>query len=141
MVQFHRPPQHKIAGRAITHARNYVRFRLSPEVVTGIGARSKLPGERMQGQTVEMLVARQPAHDIDPYQRLLDNALAGDGSLFAREDAVEAAWRVVDPILTAGTPVYEYQPGTWGPQEAEELTDPVGGWHDPSATEPNSCAK
>ena len=139
LVQFHRPPQVKLAGQTLSHARNYVRFRLSPEVVTAIGARSKRLGERMQGQTVEMFVARQAAHDMDAYERLLALAMAGDGSLFAREDSVEAAWRVVDPILSAATPVYEYEPGTWGPREADEIVEPIGGWHNPSPLELEQC--
>jgi glucose-6-phosphate 1-dehydrogenase len=132
MVQFHRPPQVRLAGLSFAHARNYVRFRFSPNVETAIGARAKLPGERMQGQTVELDVDRHPTGDIDPYERLLTNAINGDGSLFARADSVEAAWHVVDPILTEPTPVYQYRPGTWGPPEADELIEAYGGWH-------NSC--
>jgi glucose-6-phosphate 1-dehydrogenase len=101
-------------------------------VVTAIGARAKLPGEEMRGEDVELLLSRQAADDIDPYDRLLSSALNGDGSLFAREDGVEAAWRVVDPILHQPSPVFEYEPGTWGPREADALGEPVGGWHDPA---------
>ena len=74
----------------------------------------------------------QPTGDeMEPYERLLGDAMEGDAILFAREDAVEAAWRVVDPILGNATPVYEYEPGTWGPAEADRLAADIGGWHDP----------
>jgi glucose-6-phosphate 1-dehydrogenase len=131
-VEFHRPPQRTYARHELQQSRNHVRLRFSPDVVTAIGARAKLPGEEMRGEDVELLLSRQAADDIDPYDRLLSSALNGDGSLFAREDGVEAAWRVVDPILHQPSPVFEYEPGTWGPREADALGEPVGGWHDPA---------
>jgi glucose-6-phosphate 1-dehydrogenase len=133
LVQFHRPPQRAFGSLEMLRARNYLRFRFSPEVVTALGAQSKLPGEELVGQDTELVVSRQPARDIDPYDRLLSNALDGDGSLFAREDAVEAAWRVVDPVLNRPTPVHGYEPGTWGPAEADSVA-PDGGWHNPAAS-------
>jgi glucose-6-phosphate 1-dehydrogenase len=86
----------------------------------------------MASEAVELKVVHHPtADDLDPYERLLADAMAGDAMLFAREDGVEAAWRVVQPILDDATPVREYSPGTWGPAEADALTADVGGWHTP----------
>lgn len=132
MVQFRRPPI------AITHepfppGTNYIRFRLGPDrVEIGLGARAKRPGPTMVGQPIELLVMRNQAGEEEPYELLLGDALHGDQSLFASQDAVEAAWRVVDPILTAETPIYEYRVGSMGPTEAEALTTYHGGWHDPA---------
>ena len=81
---------------------------------------------------VELLASRRPgAQEMDAYERVLGDAMAGDATLFAREDYVEEAWRIFDPVLRAGTPVYEYEPGTWGPGEAERRVSPPGGWHNP----------
>jgi glucose-6-phosphate 1-dehydrogenase len=112
--------------------RNNVSFRLSPDVFISLGARAKGPGEQMASEPVELKVVHHPtADDLDAYERLLVDAMAGDAMLFAREDGVEAAWRVVQPILDDPTPVREYAPGTWGPAEADALTTEVGGWHAP----------
>ena len=73
-----------------------------------------------------------PANEMDAYERVLGDAMAGDATLFAREDYVEEAWRIVDPVLKAGTPVYEYEPGTWGPSEVDQKVSPPGGWHNPT---------
>ncbi len=112
---------------------NYVRFRLSPDVVIAIGARILKPGEEQPSlMPVELSAVRAPAGDeMDPYERLLGDAMVGDAVLFAREDAVETAWTVVQPILGNVTPVHEYDPGTWGPAEADRLAADVGGWHNP----------
>src|SRR5207302_1867143 len=99
LVEFRRPPQKRLGEFDMVHARNYVRFRLSPAVETAIGARSKAPGDRLVGENVELLVHREEAGGVADYERLLAHAFIGDSSLFAREDAVEAAWRVVDPVL------------------------------------------
>jgi glucose-6-phosphate 1-dehydrogenase len=88
------------------------------------------PGERMEGRCIELIAHYQPPDEMEPYQRLLGDAISGDATLFAREDSVEHAWRVVDPILGNRAPLYEYEPGTWGPPEAGQLA-PEGGWHDP----------
>ncbi len=133
MVEFRQPPQEKFAGHELAHGRSHLRIRFSPEVVTALGVCAKQPGETLEGDEVEMTVSRQSATDIDPYERLLSSALTGDGSLFAREDGVEAAWRVVDPILHTPTPVIEYEPGTWGPSQADALTQPEDVWHNPTA--------
>ena len=109
-----------------------MRFRLSPDVLIGIGARIKKPGEAWTGETVELSAVKQPSADeMDPYERLLGDAMDGEGILFTREDAVEAAWQIVQPILGNLTPVFEYEQKTWGPREADLLVADYGGWHDP----------
>ena len=111
---------------------NYVRFRLGPEVTIAVGAQVKRPGELMQGEETELSFLDKPEGDeMDAYERLLGDAMEGDAALFARQDAVEASWAIVDPILGNRTPLYEYEPGTWGPAEAERLTADAGGWHCP----------
>ena len=102
---------------------NYLRFRLSPDVTIAIGARVKRPGERLIGDPTELKVVSHPRGDqMDAYERLLSDAMVGDGTLFAGQDGVEAAWAVVQSVLGLVTPIHEYQPGTWGPSEAEKLT-------------------
>ena len=130
LVEFKRPPQKKFGLADLVHSRNYVRFRLSPTIETAIGARAKAPGDRLIGEDVELLVHHESAGELEPYERLLTNALNGDNSMFAREDGVEAAWRIVDGILNIPTSVYEYEKGTWGP-DAERTVAPEGGWHNP----------
>jgi len=112
---------------------NYFRFRLSPEVGISIGARVKEPGDEMRGEPVELLARHEAKRDAPPYQRLLHDALEGDASLFGRADSVEAAWRVIEPVLNDTGPVHEYQCGTWGPDEASALPVSNEGWHDPKA--------
>ncbi len=115
---------------------NYLRFRLSPHVAIALGARAKRPGEGMAGQPVELLVTDQGAQGsegrMDAYERLLGDAMQGDATLFARQDVVEAAWAIVQPVLDASAPPHEYTPGSWGPREADRLVDDVGGWNTPS---------
>jgi glucose-6-phosphate 1-dehydrogenase len=132
LVELRRPPQ-TVFAEAIPSQSNYVRFRLSPEVVIAIGARAKVPGEAMVGEAIELRVRHQAPDEMEAYERLIGDAMAGDATLFAREDEVEAAWRVVDPVLGAATPVHEYEPGTWGPAEADAIIDGFGGWHCPQA--------
>ena len=111
---------------------NYVRFRLGPDVTIAIGARVKRPGDQLIGDLTELKVVSRPRSDeMDAYERLLSDAMAGDGTLFAGQDSVEAAWAVVQPILGLATPVHAYQPGTWGPPEAERLTAGVCGCDSP----------
>ena len=112
---------------------NYIRFRLSPEIVIGLGTRVKRPGEAMTGAPVELVAVEEAGDLMAPYERLLGDAAQGDATLFAREDAVEAQWRVVDAILGNVTPVYPYEPNTWGPREADRLIPDVA-WHNPLAT-------
>jgi len=111
---------------------NYVRFRLSPDVTIAIGARVKRPGEQLIGDQTELKVVDQPHGDaMSAYERLLGDAMAGDGTLFAGQDGVEAAWAVVQPALGSVTPVRDYEPGTWGPSEAEKLTAGICGCDSP----------
>jgi len=113
---------------------NYFRFRISPEVVGAFGFNRVSPDNESISQFSEMVASHRPTtKEMDAYARVLTDAMAGDASLFAREDYVEEAWRIVDPVLKAGTPVYEYEPKTWGPREVEAVTPP-GGWQDPVVT-------
>jgi len=110
---------------------NYCRFRISPDVTLAFGLNVMAPAEETS-QSVELLASHHPgADEMDAYERVLGDAMAGDASLFAREDYVEEAWRIVDPVLKAGTPVYDYEPSSWGPVEVEQRVSPVGGWHNP----------
>jgi glucose-6-phosphate 1-dehydrogenase len=120
-------------GERMEHP-NYVRFRLGPDVAIALGVRSKAPGEAMVGQEVELLATRGIGVEMAAYERLLGDAMRGDPTLFAREDAIEAEWRIVDAILTSATPPHEYQPGTWGPVEADRLIEHPGGWANPFDT-------
>ena len=138
VVEFKKPPQ-PVFGEYVPVRSNYLRFRLSPEVVIAMEARAKVPGERMVGEEVELVALHQRPEEMDPYERLLSDAARGEPTLFARQDAVEAAWRVVDPVLGEVTPVYEYAPGTWGPVEADRLAIRQGGWHNPKEKEPSPC--
>ena len=111
---------------------NYCRFRISPDVTIAIGANIIAPGQEEQSQIAEMLGTQLPhAGEMDAYERVLGDAMHGDATLFAREDYVEEAWRIVDPVLKHGTPVHEYEPGTWGPREGDEIVEPTGKWHNP----------
>jgi glucose-6-phosphate 1-dehydrogenase len=114
---------------------NHVRIRISPEVAIAIGATTMDADDRMIGQQIELLASRRPAaEEMDAYERVLGDAMVGDRTLFAREDYVEEAWRIVDPVLKADTSVHDYAPGTWGPQEADAQVSPPGGWHNPIVT-------
>jgi glucose-6-phosphate 1-dehydrogenase len=116
----------------VSAAPNYFRFRLSPHVVLALGARAKRPGEAMVGEEVQLVACHEHGDEMAPYERLLADAMRGDQTLFAREDAVEAAWCVVDRVLGRTTPLHIYDTGTWGPPEAAALLD-GGRWHDPQA--------
>jgi glucose-6-phosphate 1-dehydrogenase len=134
LVRLRRPPQ-VVFGEADPGQPNTLRFRLGPGTVIALGARAKRPGEALAGEAVE-LVARQRDHDeMAPYERLLHDAMRGDATLFARQDEVEAAWRVVDPALDGATPVHEYAPGGWGPAEADRVVAGWGTWRDPAPLE------
>jgi glucose-6-phosphate 1-dehydrogenase len=114
---------------------NYVRFRLSPQVVIAVGARRKLPGERMTGEPVELSVVDKPQQGesgrLGDYERLLGDAMGGDATLFARQDVVEAAWAIVDPVIHGPSPLFEYDCGTWGPREADGFVTEGSGWSMP----------
>jgi glucose-6-phosphate 1-dehydrogenase len=134
IVELKNPPQ-VVFNEATPSVGNYVRFRLSPEVIIAIGARAKRPGEGMAGRPVELAVVHQgepgeSGRRMD-YERLLGDAMEGDATLFARQDVVEAAWAIVDPILQGASPMYEYDPGTWGPPQADRLVADIGGWNTP----------
>jgi glucose-6-phosphate 1-dehydrogenase len=110
---------------------NYLRFRISPDIVTALGFNVVSPEDESVSRLSELLASRHPsAKEMDAYERVLGDAMAGDATLFAREDYVEEAWRIVDPALKAGTPVHEYEPNTWGP-EAVTGVKPPGGWRNP----------
>ena len=131
IVEYKVPPQVVFREEAPSMG-NYVRFRLGPEVAIAMGARTKRVGDGMEGQLTELSVVRtHDSEEKDAYERLLGDAMHGDAALFARQDAVEAAWRVVDPLLTLSTVPDSYAPGSWGPIAADRLTQPVGGWNSP----------
>jgi len=110
---------------------NYVRFRVTPDLVIAIGSHVKVAGEGLLGKQVELVVsASSDPLEMQAYGELLGDALGGNSSRFARQDYVEEAWRIVDPVLDDATPVHLYSPGTWGPKEAEALAPPEG-WIDP----------
>ena len=112
-------------------ASNHFRFRISPDVSIAMGMTVMGQGEKLLAEPAEMLASHHPdAREMDAYERVLGDAMAGDATLFAREDYVEEAWRIVDPLLNQDTPVYSYEPNTWGPNEAERIS-PAGGWHNP----------
>ena len=112
---------------------NHVRIRISPDVMLALGANAVSPLDESQVLPMEMLAMHHPgAGEMDAYERVLGDALHGDQTLFAREDSVEEAWRIVDPVLAAPPPVHAYAPGSWGPAEAARVAPP-GGWHDPQA--------
>jgi glucose-6-phosphate 1-dehydrogenase len=114
-------------------ARNYVRFRISPDVTHAIGLTTMDEEEKMIGQSVELVATHHAgAAEMDAYERVLGDAMAGDRTLFAREDYVEEAWRIVDPVMEAKTPIYEYEPNSWGPAEVDKIVVPPGGWQNPA---------
>ncbi|HXA23899.1 MAG TPA: glucose-6-phosphate dehydrogenase [Acetobacteraceae bacterium] len=130
VVHFKRPPRETFE-ELVPLSSGHVRMRISPDVSIAMGVRVKLPGERMIGEDVEMILTEQAPNLLPPYQRLLGDAVHGVGELFGRDDIVDAQWRVVDPILDDATPVYPYEPGTWGPTEAEALIGADGPWRNP----------
>ncbi len=130
MVELKKPPL-AVFDEMERSKSNYLRFRLSPHVSISLGAWVKAPGEAMAGESLELLVQHIPADDVRPYERLLGDALRGDATQFVREDGVEAAWSIVDPILGDVTPVHPYAPGSWGPAEADRIVEGDGGWHNP----------
>jgi glucose-6-phosphate 1-dehydrogenase len=114
---------------------NYCRFRISPDVTFALGINAMAPGSETVSESMEILGRRYPhADEMDAYERVIGDAMEGDATLFARQDYVEEAWRIVDPVLKASTPVYEYEPHTWGPREVDQRVMPAGGWHNPTVT-------
>ena len=135
LVQFKRPPRETFSEIVPNNA-GHLRMRISPDVSIGLGVRVKLPGERMVGQDVELILSQQAPNVRPPYERLLGDAMRGLGELFGRDDINDAQWRIVEPVLDNATPVYPYRPGTWGPEEAEALIGAQGPWRNPRPAEP-----
>jgi glucose-6-phosphate 1-dehydrogenase len=124
--------------KSAAHQPNHIRFRISPDVSIALGMMVLSPGKDAIGTPTEMVANHHPeANEMDAYERVLGDAIAGDTTLFAREDYVEEAWRIVDPVLRANTPVHEYEPGTWGPEATKSVT-PHGGWHIPEMATPGT---
>ena len=129
------PPQRLFAdSKRATGRANYLRFRLSPSAAIALAARVKLAGKEFVGEQRELYLLEERPEEEAPYERLLSDAMAGDGALFTREDAVEAAWAVVDPLLKTHTEARSYKRGSWGPKEADTILAPDGGWHNPTVT-------
>ena len=115
---------------------NYIRFRISPEMTVAMAVSVTSPNGEGKREEVELVATRHPrSNEMEAYERVLTDAIAGDATLFARQDYVEEAWRIVDPVLKTATPVYQYEPHTWGPQEAQQNVVPPGGWDIPCAEE------
>ncbi len=139
-----RPPPANIFGDFGPEQPNHVRFRVGPDVAIALGAHTKKPGPVMTGGDVELFVAQQQGDDMGAYEMLISAALIGDTTHFAREDEVEAAWAIVDPVLQGLPPPHEYVPGSWGPPQAERLLQGPCGWHNPGARPQDwtrSCAR
>jgi glucose-6-phosphate 1-dehydrogenase len=132
-VAFRRPPRETF-GELVPDGSAHMRFRLSPDMAIGMGLRVKQPGERMVGNDMELMLTAQAATYRPPYQRLLGDAMHGNGDLFGREDIVDAQWRIVQPILDNVTPLYTYDSASWGPDEATQLIGGDGPWRDPQVT-------
>ena len=127
-VKLRKPPLSKMGA----DGRNYYRFRLGPDIELSLGGRVKRPGPLLVPMPVELSAVKYTTNDeMDAYQRLLSDAMKGDQLLFVRQDAVEAAWAIVDPILGDCCPTQPYEPGTWGPADARDIAADIGGWHDP----------
>ena len=133
LVELKRPPQ-SVFGESEPPDADYFRFRLSPDMSISLGARAKVPGEALVGEAVELYACHQSGTERPPYQRLIGDATRGDQALFAREDSVEAAWRVVDGILDDRAPLQGYEPGSWGPDGAAGILARGDHWHDPVVT-------
>jgi glucose-6-phosphate 1-dehydrogenase len=135
LATFKQPPQAVFAEDPA--CANTLRLRLSPQVVIALCARAKKPGARMLGESVELVAYENPARNAPPYARLLGDALRGDATLFTSDAAVEAAWRVVVPVLGSAAPLHRYAPGSWGPAAADELLGAGLAWHDPQQAQPS----
>jgi glucose-6-phosphate 1-dehydrogenase len=138
LVKLRKPPLNSLSDESTNH----FRFRLGPgEISISLSARVKRPGEELVSMLTQLsAVEEHPADEVDAYERLLGDAMRGDAMLFVREDAVEAAWAVVDPILGNATTLHQYEPGSWGPHEADRLAIDVGGWHDPEEPKESKVA-
>jgi len=130
-VELKSPPRSVFGKDGLTQP-NHFRFRLSPDVFISLNAQAKAPGEHMHADPVELVARHQSGDEMQPYVRLLGDALRGDATLFTREDMVEAAWRIVNPALNNDSPVHLYDENSWGPEEANRLIASDGGWHAPA---------
>jgi glucose-6-phosphate 1-dehydrogenase len=132
LVTLKRPPQHTFSGRDFdSGAPNHFRFRMGPNVEIALGATVLAAGRRGATANVELYACRDPKLQAEPYDLLLSAAMSGDQLLFARRDEVEAAWRIVDPLLVPEVRTQVYEPSSWGPVEAASIVDPAGSWHNP----------
>ncbi len=130
LVRLRRPPT---AYPAAAVPPNHVRLRINPDMTIALAMTAIAPGQELVGESVEMLVSRHPrADEMDAYERVLGDAMAGDATIFAREDYVEEAWRIVDPVLKASMPLTEYEPKSWGPADVDQKVLPPGGWDNPT---------
>src|SRR5579863_2329021 len=135
MVELKPPPQKLFADAVQPYGRsNYIRFRLSPDSSVALAARVKLAGQDFVGEQRELFLSENQPGEETPYERLLGDAMAGDGALFTREDAVEAAWAVVDPVLKHHQRVHFYRRGSWAPKEEDAIIAADGGWQNPGRT-------
>ncbi len=133
LVELKQPPRDVFGERVGAHP-NHVVFRLGPDMDISLSARTKVPGDRMAGEEVELVATHRVGEELSPYERLLTDAIEGDTELFSRQDIVERSWEIVDPVLGDATPVHPYEQGSWGPGEADHLIAGAGGWHNPAAT-------
>ncbi len=140
VVTLRKPPLDIFDTYDRSHA-DTIRFRLSPDVYIALQSRAKVPGEAMVGEDIELVARHQAGADAKPYERLLHDAINGEMTLFARQDEVEQAWRVVDPILDDATPAHPYERDTYGPADADDLVTDVGGWRSMSLAVPKDGAK
>jgi glucose-6-phosphate 1-dehydrogenase len=132
LVKFREPPTIYSSTPAPA---NYFRFRISPDVVIAVGMQVLNSADHMSGRSTELMVTECPRADaMDAYERLLHDAMSGDATLFAREDSVEQAWRIVEPVVSHRAPVREYEQNSWGPQESDQITAGYGAWHNPILT-------
>jgi glucose-6-phosphate 1-dehydrogenase len=136
LVELKPAPQRLFADSKPKHGRaNYLRFRLSPDAAIALATRVKTPGKEFVGEQRELFLCEELAGQEMPYERLLGDAMRGNGALFTRQDAVEAAWAVVDPVLKKHDRAHVYKRGSWGPKAADALLGPGGSWHNPGAEE------
>jgi len=136
LVELKPPPQKLFAdAESVTGRSNYIRFRLSPNSAVALAARVKLADRDFIGEQRELYLSNDRPGEEMPYERLLGDAMRGDGALFTREDAVEAAWAVVDAVLKTHHRVFPYKRHTWGPKEADAIITAHGCWHNPSSTD------
>ena len=132
VARFRHPPEPVVGDGSAR--RNHLRFRISPEMTIALGASVLGPDDATASEPVEIIASRHPgSKEMDAYERVLGDALAGDATHFARQDYVEEAWRIVDPVLKVGTPIFQYAKGVWGPGEVDQEVSPPGGWQNPVA--------